>query len=85
MIVYKIRDKVSGLFDAGGSRLRLNKHGKVWPTAGTARAHLTLLQEKDYRSRTSKYRPEAKNLEVVEFELVEFAKHDIEVFHPAKY
>ncbi|PLC44510.1 hypothetical protein C0Q88_07470 [Ralstonia pickettii] len=85
MKVFKVRDKTTGLFSKGGISKRFDEKGKIWHTVGTVRGHLAMFQDKDYRTRTSVYPPRVKNLEVVEFELVEVAKHEVEDFHPPKY
>lgn len=84
MKVYKIRNKKTGLFSKGGVYKLFDEKGKIWQTAGTARSHLAMFQDRDWRTGKSSYPAFVKDLEVVEFELVEVAKHDVEVFHPPK-
>ncbi len=51
--VYKVRDRVSGLWSAGGIDARFTKRGKVWVTRGALLAHLAQYLAKRYRHHTT--------------------------------
>lgn len=62
--VYQLRNKTTGLFSPGSMTFLYRKEGKIWPTLGRLRQHLSYLI-----GSTSKG-DQFANLEVVEYELV---------------
>lgn len=68
VIIYKIRDKNTGLFIAKNWRLYLNKTGKIWKRKSDLRSSL---KEGAHLFQHLKYRYPDLDLEVVEYEIVE--------------
>lgn len=86
MIFYKIRNKNTGQFSAGGTRNRKtgdvswSKQGKTWDTLGKLRNHLNQHLGDAYRSQT-----DMSHWEVVEYHADEpVAKEVYEVLDPKK-
>ena len=63
MIVYRIRDKETGLFSDGKSNPQFNKTGKVWTHAGGLTRHINAIAH----LYPSKY----QGCEIVDYELRE--------------
>lgn len=88
MIFYKIRNKNTGEFSKGGSRLNStgdvewSKQGKTWDTLGKLRQHLNLhLSDPGYKFKQTNM----SHWEVVEYHVVEQpAKGVHEVLDPKK-
>jgi hypothetical protein len=70
-MIYKIR-RPDGMFSTGGAWPTFNKTGKVWVKLCNLNSHLALLKG---RNRLDKY----SDCEIVEFELNEIDKKDIEL------
>lgn len=67
-IVYKIRNKTTGLFSGGGAYPRWSKKGKVWTSMGNLRNHLNMF--KTYRSGFSpQFKDELSSWEVIEYHI----------------
>ena len=58
--IYKIRDKITGLFSSGGLYCKFNKTGKCWDSIKNIKLHLSLIKNAP-----------AIYVEVVEYNLVE--------------
>jgi hypothetical protein len=63
-LIYKIRDKKTGLYSGGGSWVHWTKNGKSWGNIGHVKAHL---KQVDYYRRGTVY----ANAELVVFEIKE--------------
>ena len=71
--IFKIRRKSDGLFlSNGGNYWTFNKFGKVWKKINHVKSHLTNNYQKDL------YAENWKDLEVVEYEIKEVSRKDIE-------
>ena len=80
MIVYKIREKKTGLYSTGGTQPKWNTNGKVFTTIGTVKSHISNWMRHVYRGNgyypyhEAPKIPQEKFLaqyEIVPFELVE--------------
>lgn len=67
-MIYKVRDKNSGLFVAKNWRLYLNKTGKIWKRKSDLSSSL---KEGAHLFQNLKYRFPDSDLEAVEFEIIE--------------
>ena len=65
-LVYKIRDKKSGLYSVGGTYISFTEKGKIWIGKQNLMRHLGLF-ELDYYKKYNRY----QNCEVVAFAMVE--------------
>lgn len=72
---YALRNKTTGEFAVGGSSAQFAKIGKLWPTAGRLKAHLTL-----YNPDLPFHREYLDTVEVVELELVPVKRMTVEEF-----
>ena len=73
--IFKIRDRVTGLYSTGGSNPKFNKRGKAWGTLAHVRAHLALFTARSYRPLPWSY----NDCEVVTFEFVEVEARPISI------
>lgn len=86
-MLYKIRNKETGLFSTGGVAPRWTKLGKTWNSIGTFKSHLTLVGDR-YESTwgTDRFKGLSidtdiyKDCEVVEVEFKECKVSDIKEF-----
>lgn len=62
MIIYKIRDRQTGLFSTGGLHPSFSKKGKIWKQKGHLSNHFSNVNQQAYARR---------DCEVVEYELIE--------------
>ena len=75
--MFKIRDKKTGKFSTGGVYPRFTKSGKAWMHIGHVKNHLNVVMY------TKSY--EGKDLEVVEFEIVEKSVKDLWEFEKERH
>jgi hypothetical protein len=76
MKVYKIRNKITGLFSTGGMEPKFNKKGKVWNGIGPLKNHLHQFDHVyhyDYDTHIGYYTDETqkvyKDCEIIEYDL----------------
>jgi hypothetical protein len=67
-IVFKIRDKDTGLYSAGGTYSIFTRVGKTWSTAGYLKSHLTAWADMGYHRSP---RPIPDNWEIVQLVQIE--------------
>lgn len=73
MQIYKIRQKSTGLFSAGGLDHKWKKNGKIWKNKQSLGGHLDLLKE---YSGKYKYK-NSEDVEIVVYNIVEDATIDL--------
>jgi hypothetical protein len=71
MIVYKIRDKGTGLYSTGGTHPNWSETGKVWKRPGDVTSHLNMIAHYTPGQRRHIMVSTYGNAELVEFELTE--------------
>ena len=76
-VVYKLRDKSTGLFSKGGTIGDFNKTGKIWKTPGHVRSHLKQFEHTCSRDKTNRLIENINNWEIVEYKLVEINRTDL--------
>ena len=85
-MLYKIRNKDTGLFSTGGIDPRWTKLGKTWNSIGTFKSHLTLVGDRYNSTYNDRYKGLSidtdiyKHCEVVEVEFKECNVSDIKDF-----
>tara|TARA_Y100000296_G_C4951946_1_gene146651 strand:- start:61 stop:318 length:258 start_codon:yes stop_codon:yes gene_type:complete len=81
-IVYKIRDKRTGLFSSGGYYPYWDKYGKIWKQEAHVKSHLTMYTNCFYGRKVL----EIENWEIVPYSLEALEVYSANVLHvrPAK-
>lgn len=77
--IFKLRDKSTGLFSAGGATNNFNKKGKIWKIKGHLKNHLSQFK-RTYGYGDNQLIKNISNWEIVEYELVEKETTDLFTF-----
>lgn len=80
--MYKILDLKTGLYSRGGTWPSWNKTGKIWKRKCDLTNHLNIVNEEANR-RGSHHHERYKNSMIIEYEIVQVAKHYVDLWNEA--